>query len=261
MVFYGIPRTRARARENNHKRIKKKKRKLKPSDINLPLIYKFDILNYMQLNQRKFHATFNHLLVSFLFVFQNDNDLIDNDNAGQSPAAQAVVLTFSLTYYYYYLLSTLFRFILAVRFRSNSNTRPSCVLSVYCKSFLRQQSTLSLRFFLKVILTWQRKGLLQQTPYFDFCTMTRFSHTHTHTLLFLLSTHITQGHIMALYSEITHQSKWFTSWICFFRRRKIVKEKKRTKFNSENITFSRIINFLYKQLCNFIHFLLFSRAI
>lgn len=36
--------------------------------------------------------------MSFLFVLQNDNDLIDNDNAGQSPAAQAVVLTFSLTY-------------------------------------------------------------------------------------------------------------------------------------------------------------------
>lgn len=116
--------------------------------------------------------------MSFLFVFQNDNDLIDNDNAGQSPAAQAVVLTFSLTYYY--LLSILFRFILAVRFRSNSNTRPSCVLSVYCKSFLRQQSTFSLRFFLKLILMTQRKGLLQQTPYFDFCTMTRFSHTPTH---------------------------------------------------------------------------------
>lgn len=45
--------------------------------------------------------------MSFLFVFQNDNDLIDNDNAGQSPAAQAVVLTFTLTYY---LILTLFRF-------------------------------------------------------------------------------------------------------------------------------------------------------
>lgn len=46
-----------------------------------------------------FTATLNHLFVSFLFIFQNDNDLIDNDNAGQSPAAQAVVLTLTLTYY------------------------------------------------------------------------------------------------------------------------------------------------------------------
>lgn len=50
--------------------------------------------------QEDVHAALNHLFVSFLFVFQNDNDLIDNDNAGQSPAAQAVVLTFSLTYYH-----------------------------------------------------------------------------------------------------------------------------------------------------------------
>lgn len=48
-------------------------------------------------------------LCVFSFVFQNDNDndLIDNDNAGQSPAAQAVVLTFSLTYYH---LNTVFSF-------------------------------------------------------------------------------------------------------------------------------------------------------
>lgn len=50
------------------------------------------------------------LLVSFLFIFQNDNELIDNDNAGQSPAAQAVVLTFSLTY----ILNTISFYLLAV---------------------------------------------------------------------------------------------------------------------------------------------------
>ena len=32
-------------------------------------------------------------LYDFFFVLQNDNELIDNDNAGQSAAAQAVVLT------------------------------------------------------------------------------------------------------------------------------------------------------------------------
>lgn len=50
--------------------------------------------------------------MSFLFVFQNDNDLIDNDNAGQSPAAQAVVLTFSLTYLIILIRS--FRFIFSL---------------------------------------------------------------------------------------------------------------------------------------------------
>lgn len=66
-------------------------------------MFNTDILNlstvllYLNISESKdIHATLNHLLVSFLFVFQNDNDLIDNDNAGQSPAAQAVVLTFSL---------------------------------------------------------------------------------------------------------------------------------------------------------------------
>lgn len=62
---------------------------------------------FLYLNRKDVHTSFNYLLVSFLFVFQNDNDLIDNDNAGQSPAAQAVVLTFTLTYY---LILTLFRF-------------------------------------------------------------------------------------------------------------------------------------------------------
>lgn len=47
--------------------------------------------------------------MSFLFIFQNDNDLIDNDNAGQSPAAQAVVLTLTLTYY---LLNTVPSYVL-----------------------------------------------------------------------------------------------------------------------------------------------------
>lgn len=62
--------------------------------------------------QEDVHAALNHLFVSFLFVFQNDNDLIDNDNAGQSPAAQAVVLKL-----FSYLLSS-YTLVSFSRFRS-----------------------------------------------------------------------------------------------------------------------------------------------
>lgn len=67
-------------------------------------------------------SIYNHLLVSFLFIFQNDNDLIDNDNAGQSPAAQAVVLTFSLLLIYYLLLvhCSVFFWLFAFKFSSHS---------------------------------------------------------------------------------------------------------------------------------------------
>jgi len=85
-------------------------------------------------NRKNVHTTFNHLLVSFLFVFQNDNDLIDNDNAGQSPAAQAVVLTFSLTYYY--LILTLFRFSFGCTiYVQILTTLVRFALNTYCKSF------------------------------------------------------------------------------------------------------------------------------
>lgn len=86
------------------------------------------------MNWKDIHTSFNHLLVSFFFVFQNDNDLIDNDNAGQSPAAQAVVLTFSLTYY---LILTLFRFSFGCTICVQIlTTLVRFALNTYCKSFL-----------------------------------------------------------------------------------------------------------------------------
>lgn len=78
--------------------------------VDLTLIEKYLFLSLFLLiisaNRRLSTAVLNHLFVSFLFVFQNDNDLIDNDNAGQSPAAQAVVLTFTLTYYLLHTISS-----------------------------------------------------------------------------------------------------------------------------------------------------------
>lgn len=118
---------------------------------------------YICPNRRGVHSTCNHLLVSFLFIFQNDNDLIDNDNAGQSPAAQAVVLTFSLTYYL--LLIHLFRFLLTVRLRSNSNHTDSfCVKCVPQKFPPISLSSLASKII--YYLARERTNLLQQTLIF-----------------------------------------------------------------------------------------------
>lgn len=90
-------------------------------------------------------AAFNHLLVSFLFIFQNDNDLIDNDNAGQSPAAQAVVLTLTLTYY---LLNTVPSYVLLYVFVSQfflTYTPPhSCLVSHRARARTAKVSAISL---------------------------------------------------------------------------------------------------------------------
>lgn len=117
--------------------------------------------------------------MSFLFVFQNDNDLIDNDNAGQSPAAQAVVLTFSLTYYltyYYLILLTLFYFsfgcTICVRILI---TRPFCIKSVLQK-FPRSLYLYS-NIFIKIIHYTIRKeaNLLQHIIHFFFSKVTLFT--------------------------------------------------------------------------------------
>lgn len=92
-------------------------------------------------------AALNHLFVSFLFVFQNDNELIDNDNAGQSPAAQAVVLTILL------LLSSQHCSVLrlAIRLCSSYLTHTytqlhSCLVSYWART--AKVSTISHPFFL-----------------------------------------------------------------------------------------------------------------
>lgn len=97
---------------------------------------------------------FNHLLVSFLFVFQNDNDLIDNDNAGQSPAAQAVVLTFSHTYY----LNAVSFFFWLYDLCSNSNhTRPFCIKYVLQKFPQFSLSLFILICYKNILLLFEKK--------------------------------------------------------------------------------------------------------
>lgn len=49
----------------------------------------------------------------FFFVLQNDNDLIDKDNAGQSAAAQAVVLTLFFSYLQFFSTPSCFFFALS----------------------------------------------------------------------------------------------------------------------------------------------------
>lgn len=127
------------------------------------------------MNRKDVRTSFNHLLVSFLFVFQNDNDLIDNDNAGQSPAAQAVVLTFSLTYY---LILTLFRFSFGCTICvQNLTTLVRFVLNTYCKSFPDLFTDLHSNIFIKISYYYSRKkeNLLQHIIYFFFCKITLFT--------------------------------------------------------------------------------------
>lgn len=126
------------------------------------------------MNRKDVRTSFNHLLVSFLFVFQNDNDLIDNDNAGQSPAAQAVVLTFSLTYY---LILTLFRFSFGCTICVQIlTTLVRFVLNTYCKSFPDLFTDLHSNIFIKISYYYSRKeeNLLQHIIYF-FCKITLFT--------------------------------------------------------------------------------------
>lgn len=122
---------------------------------------------FLYLNRKDVHTSFNYLLVSFLFVFQNDNDLIDNDNAGQSPAAQAVVLTFTLTYY---LILTLFRFSFGCfdLCLNSYHIRPFFIKYTYCKSFPSLFVNLYSNIFTKIFYYYSNKeeNLLQHIIYF-----------------------------------------------------------------------------------------------
>lgn len=129
--------------------------------------------------------------MSFLFVFQNDNDLIDNDNAGQSPAAQAVVLTFSLTYY---LILTLFRFSFGCTICVRILTPHSSVLHTYCNSFSDLFTYLYSNIFVKITYYYLNKkaNLLQHIIYF-FCKITLFI-----VQFFYFTFHIIQEHTRSM---------------------------------------------------------------
>lgn len=143
------------------------------------------------MNRKYVHTSYNHLLVSFLFVFQNDNDLIDNDNAGQSPAAQAVVLTFSLTYY---LILTLFRFSFGCTICVQIlTTLVRFALNTYCKSFPETLFIdLHSNIFIKISYYYSRKeaNLLQHIIHF-FCKITL---SRSNFFYFTLHTHYPEAH-------------------------------------------------------------------
>lgn len=124
------------------------------------------------MNRKDIHASSNHLLVSFLFVFQNDNDLIDNDNAGQSPAAQAVVLTFSLTYY----LNAVSFFFWLYDLCSNFNTYPFCIKYVLQKFPRSLQSIFTLIYHKNILLLLEKRSeSFAAYNSFLFCKITLFT--------------------------------------------------------------------------------------
>lgn len=65
-------------------------------------LFNFNIGLFMQALQKDLQ-TLSLIFIS-LFILQIDNDLIDNDSAGQYPAAQAVVLIFYHNIYIYFFI-------------------------------------------------------------------------------------------------------------------------------------------------------------